>query len=69
MKCKEFGRIALENLYNLNTQKQILAHTCGFDGIMRNNYIGGELVRRTEVEVRVGKLKNKKAAGKDEMSG
>ena len=26
-------------------------------------------IRRTEVEVRVGKLKNDKAAGKDEVTG
>ena len=31
---------------------------CGFDGIQRGNYFGGELIGRAEVEVRVGKLKN-----------
>ena len=36
---------------------------CGFDGIRRGNYVGGELIRRTEVEVRVGKPKQGKAAG------
>ena len=35
---------------------------CGFDGIRRGNYVGGELIRRTEVEVRVGKPKQGKAA-------
>ena len=30
---------------------------CGFDGIQRGNYFVGELIRMTEVKVRVGKLK------------
>ena len=38
---------------------------CGFDGVQGGNYFEGEPIRRTEVEVRVGKLKNGKAAGKD----
>ena len=42
---------------------------CGFDGIQRSNYFGGELLRGTEVEVRVGKLKNRKAVSKDEVTG
>ena len=37
---------------------------CGFAGGQRGNYFGGEPIRRTEVEVRVGKLKNGKAAVK-----
>ena len=41
---------------------------CGFDGIRRGNYFGGEPIGRAEVEVRVGKLKNGKAAGKDEIT-
>ena len=42
---------------------------CGFDEVQRGNYFGGEPIRRKEVEVRVGKLKNKKIAGKDEVTG
>ena len=42
---------------------------CGFDGFQRGNYFGGEPIRRPEVEVRVGKLKNGKAVGKDEVTG
>ena len=34
----------------------------------RGNYFGGELIRRAEVEVRVGKLKNGKVAGGDEIT-
>ena len=42
---------------------------CGFDGIRRGNYFGREPIGRAEVEVRVDKLKNGKAAGKDEITG
>ena len=42
---------------------------CGFDGVQRGNYFGGELIRRMEAEVRVGTLKNGKAAVKDEITG
>ena len=42
---------------------------CGFDGIRRGNYLGGGPIRRVEVEVRVAKLKNRKVAGKDEITG
>ena len=41
----------------------------GFDVILRGNYFGGEPIGRTEVEVRVGKLKNGKATGKHEITG
>ena len=40
---------------------------CGFDGILRSKYFGVEPTGRAEVEVRVGKLKNIKVAGKDEV--
>ena len=42
---------------------------CGFDGIWRGNYFVGEPIRRSEVEVRVGKLRNGMAAGQDEITG
>ena len=42
---------------------------CDFDGIQRGNYFGGETIGRAEVEMRVGKLKNGKAASKDEITG
>ena len=42
---------------------------CGFDGVRRGNYFGGELIRITEVEVGVEKLKNGKAVCKDEVKG
>ena len=42
---------------------------CGFDGVGRGNYFGGEPIRRTEVEVKVGKLKNGKAADRDKITG
>ena len=42
---------------------------CGFDWTRRNNYFRGETTGRAEVVVRVGRLKNGKAAGKDEITG
>ena len=39
------------------------------DWVRRGNYFKEELIRRMEVEVRVGKHKNGKAAGKDEVIG
>ena len=41
---------------------------CGFDGIQRCNYFGRELIRGTEVEVRVKKFKNGKAVGNVEVT-
>ena len=43
---------------------------CGFGGVQRViNAFGGEPIRRTELEARVGKLKMGKATGKDEVTG
>ena len=58
-----------EDLYNIDTREQVAVLMCGFDGIWRGNYFGGEPIGRAEVEVRVGKLMNGKAAGKDEITG
>ena len=57
----EVGRIwkaCFEDLYNIDNQEQMPVHMCGFDEIRRGNCFGGEPIRRAEVEVRVGKLKN-----------
>ena len=54
-----------EDLYNADPQEQVTIHMCGFNHIQR----GEEPIRRTEVQVRVGKLKKGKAAGKDEVTG
>ena len=37
--------------------------------VRKGNYFGGEPIRRTEIEVIVGKLKNGKTASKDEVTG
>ena len=42
---------------------------CGFDEIQEGNYFEGEPIGRAEVEVRVSKFKNGKAAAKDEITG
>ena len=36
--------------------------------VPRGNYLGGETIEGAEVEVRVGKLKNGKPTGKDEIT-
>ena len=41
----------------------------GFDRIQRGNNFGGKPIGRVEIEVRVGKLKNGKVGGKDEITG
>ena len=69
MKCKGFGRNTFEDLHNTDTQKQVAVHICGFDEIQRGNYYRGEPIGRAEVEVRVGKFKNGKAADKAEITG
>ena len=35
----------------------------------RGNYFGGEPIERAKIEVKVGKFKNGKAAGKNEVTG
>ena len=55
--------------YNIDNQEQVAVHMCGFDGVRRGNYFEKEPIRRTEVEVRVGKLKNRNTAGEDEITG
>ena len=58
-----------EDLYNIDTQEQLTVHMGSFDGIRRGNYFGRETFGRAEVEVRVGKLKNSKGAGGNEITG
>ena len=41
---------------------------CGYDGVRRRNCFGGEPIRKIEVEERVKKLKNGKAAGKNDVT-
>ena len=41
----------------------------GFNGVRRGSYFRGEPIRGMEVEARVGKPKNGKAAGKDDITG
>ena len=57
-----------EDLYTIDTQEQVAIHMCDFDGIQRGNYFGGKPIGRAEVEMRAEKLKNGKAAGKDEIT-
>ena len=59
----------LEDLYNKDTQEQTAVHMCSFDGFHRGNYFGGELIKMTEVEVRVEKLKNGNTKDEYEVTG
>ena len=69
MKCRVWKEY-FEDLYNMDTQEQVAIPMCGFNGIQGGNYFGGGgPIRRVEVEVRVCKLKNGKATGKDEITG
>ena len=63
-KCME----CFENLYNIDNQEQVAIHMCGFDMVRRGNYFEGKPSERIEFELRVGKLKNMKVAGKDEIT-
>ena len=61
--------VAVKDMYNIDTQEQVAVHMCGFDRIQRGNYYGGEPIGRVKIKVRVGKLKNGKAADGDEITG
>ena len=58
-----------EDLYNIDTQEQVAVHVHGFDGVRRSSYFGWEPIRITEVEVRVEKLNNRKAACTKKVTG
>ena len=52
-----------------DTNELVAVHMCGFDGIRRGNYSGGESIGRAQVEVRIGELMNGKDAYYDEITG
>ena len=56
LRCEGFGKKKFKDLYNINTQEEVLVHMCGYDGVRRGNYFGGEPIRKIEVEERVKKL-------------
>ena len=40
VKCEGLGGGEyFEDLYNIDTQEQVIVHMCGFDGIWRVNYL------------------------------
>ena len=62
--------LKVKNLwYTIKKSADILVHMYGFDGIWSDNYFWGEPIERAEVELRVGKLKNRKPACKNEITG
>ena len=68
MKYEGFGRIIL-GIITTWIPKSRLQSTLHVHGVQRGNCFGGELIRKTEIEVRVRKLKNGKAASKHEVTG
>src|SRR5678815_3272518 len=57
-----------ENLYNINSNEEVIVNVCGFDGTRRKRYFGDEVISMEEVMGRVRKL-NGKPAGIDEITG
>ena len=55
-----------KDIYNVDIQEEVRAHICGYDRVQIGNYFE-EPIRKIEVEERVKKLKNGKAAGKYEV--
>ena len=56
-KVRRIRKDNFEDLYKIETQKHVEVHMCSYDGVQNCNYFGGEQIRKTEVEVREGKLK------------
>ena len=63
-----FGKKYLKDLYNVDTQEEVEVHMYDYDGVQRGNSFGGEPIRKIEVEERVKKHNDRKAAGKDEVT-
>ena len=68
MKCKRFEIIILR-IYITYNQGQASVHMYDFNYVQRGSYFGGEPMKMIGVEGNVGSLKNRKAAGKDEVIG
>ena len=64
---EENGRLAQGEDEVRKIWKEYFEDPYNIDTRYRENYFGGEATERAEVEVRVGKLKYGKAAGKDEI--
>ena len=62
MKCEGYGRDILRIF--IDTQEQVAVHMYGFDEIRRGNYFGGDPIRKTEIEVRVGSLRMESVLGR-----
>ena len=58
-----------KDLYKIDTREQVAVNMCGFGGVQRGNNFGGLPIRRTEVKLKLKKLKNGKTARKHEVTG
>ena len=52
----------------MDTQEHAAVHMCSFGSVQRSNYFGEELIKITELGVRVGNLRNEKAVVIDEFT-
>ena len=52
-----------EDMHNIDTKEQGVAHICVFDGVQIVNYFERDPIRRFEVEMKVGKLTKGKSTG------
>ena len=67
-KVQRIWKYYFVDLCNIDTLEQYAVHTCGLIGIQTGNYFGGEPIRKTDVEMSVGTLKNGKTADKVEVA-
>ena len=56
-------------LYNVNIEEQVTVSLGGFNGDVAGNYFWGDPINRTQVEMRMKRLENDQAEGKDKDKG
>ena len=44
VKVRRIWKEHLEDLYNIDTEEQVVVYIHGFDWVWRRNYFGGELI-------------------------
>ena len=52
----------------MDSEEWVAINITGFGGARRGHYFGEETVNRTDMKMTMKKLKNSKAAGKDEVA-
>ena len=49
MEVRKVWREHFESLHNVGNNEEVIVIVCGFDGVRRNGYLGGEVITREEV--------------------